>query len=32
MDSSQLNPTGRFSDRVDDYVRYRPTYPAAAVL
>ena len=26
-----LNPTGRFSDRVDDYVRYRPTYPAAAV-
>jgi SAM-dependent methyltransferase len=32
MDPSQLNPTGRFSDRVDDYVRYRPTYPAAAVL
>jgi SAM-dependent methyltransferase len=28
---SDLNPTGRFSDRVDDYVRYRPTYPAAAV-
>jgi len=31
MDPSQLNPTGRFSDRVDDYVKYRPTYPAAAV-
>ncbi len=26
-----LNPTGRFSDRVDDYVRYRPTYPSVAV-
>ncbi|HXN32780.1 MAG TPA: class I SAM-dependent methyltransferase [Polyangiaceae bacterium] len=24
-----LNPTQRFSDRVDDYVRYRPSYPAA---
>ncbi|MBX3437044.1 MAG: class I SAM-dependent methyltransferase [Planctomycetaceae bacterium] len=32
--SSELadqNPTGRFSDRADDYVRYRPTYPAAAI-
>lgn len=27
----EMNPTGRFSDRVDDYVRYRPTYPAAAI-
>lgn len=25
------NPTGRFSDRVADYVRFRPTYPAAAI-
>ena len=24
---SELNPTGRFSDRVADYVRYRPSYP-----
>jgi len=30
-DPSDLNPTGRFSDRVEDYVKYRPTYPAAAV-
>jgi SAM-dependent methyltransferase len=26
---SELHPTARFSDRVDDYVRYRPDYPAA---
>jgi SAM-dependent methyltransferase len=26
-----MNPTQRFSDRVDDYVRYRPSYPAALV-
>jgi SAM-dependent methyltransferase len=25
-----MDPTGRFSDRADDYVRYRPDYPAAA--
>ena len=31
VDPSDLNPTGRFSDRVEDYVKYRPTYPAAAV-
>jgi len=24
---SHLNPTGRFSSRVSDYVRYRPSYP-----
>ena len=24
-------PTQRFSDRVDDYVRYRPSYPAAVM-
>jgi SAM-dependent methyltransferase len=30
-DPSDLDPTGRFSDRVDDYVRYRPSYPAEAV-
>ncbi|MFO1093741.1 MAG: class I SAM-dependent methyltransferase [Planctomycetaceae bacterium] len=28
---SDLNPTTRFSDRVADYVRYRPSYPAAAI-
>lgn len=26
-----LDPTGRFSSRVDDYVRYRPSYPADIV-
>ena len=26
-----LNPTGRFSSRVDDYARYRPSYPAQIV-
>ena len=26
---NELNPTIRFSDRVDDYVRYRPDYPHA---
>ncbi len=26
-----LDPTGRFSDRAADYVRYRPDYPAAAL-
>jgi SAM-dependent methyltransferase len=26
-----LNPTGRFSSRVDDYRRYRPSYPPAIV-
>jgi SAM-dependent methyltransferase len=26
-----LNPTGRFSDRTDDYVKYRPSYPKAAI-
>jgi SAM-dependent methyltransferase len=30
-DPSDLKPTTRFSDRVDDYVRYRPSYPEAAV-
>jgi len=24
---ADLNPTGRFSSRVDDYLRYRPSYP-----
>jgi SAM-dependent methyltransferase len=28
---SELDTVGRFSDRVADYVRYRPTYPAPAV-
>jgi SAM-dependent methyltransferase len=26
-----MNPTQRFSDRVDDYVRYRPSYPAPLI-
>jgi SAM-dependent methyltransferase len=26
-----LNPLGRFSDRAADYVKYRPTYPTAAI-
>ncbi len=26
-----LNPLTRFSDRATDYVKYRPTYPAAAI-
>jgi ubiquinone/menaquinone biosynthesis C-methylase UbiE len=30
-DLSDLNPTTRFSDRVADYVRYRPSYPSAAI-
>jgi SAM-dependent methyltransferase len=25
------SPTARFSNRADDYVRYRPSYPAAAI-
>jgi SAM-dependent methyltransferase len=30
-DFGDLNPTGRFSDRAEDYRRYRPDYPAAAL-
>jgi len=30
-DPASLDPTGRFSDRADDYVKYRPDYPAAAI-
>ncbi|MFQ4138742.1 class I SAM-dependent methyltransferase [Nodosilinea sp. PGN35] len=26
-----LNPVGRFSDRAEDYARYRPSYPTAAI-
>lgn len=26
-----LSPTTRFSDRAEDYARYRPSYPAAAI-
>ena len=29
--SNQVNPTGRFSNRVADYVRYRPDYPPEAI-
>jgi ubiquinone/menaquinone biosynthesis C-methylase UbiE len=28
---NELNPTGRFSDRVGNYVKYRPSYPAELV-
>jgi len=28
---SDLHSTARFSDRVDDYVRYRPDYPSALI-
>jgi len=27
----EMNPTGRFSERAEDYVRFRPSYPVAAV-
>src|SRR5262245_60867412 len=27
----QMNPTGRFSDRADDYARWRPSYPPEAI-
>lgn len=30
-DASAAQPTTRFSDRVADYVRYRPSYPAGVV-
>ncbi|HEY5228851.1 MAG TPA: class I SAM-dependent methyltransferase [Opitutaceae bacterium] len=30
-DSPGVDPLGRFSDRVGDYVKYRPTYPSALV-
>lgn len=28
---NNLNPTGRFSNRVDNYTRYRPGYPTAII-
>jgi SAM-dependent methyltransferase len=31
FDLTAMNPTGRFSDRAEDYRRYRPDYPAAAL-
>ncbi|MEG4808467.1 class I SAM-dependent methyltransferase [Microcoleus sp. F8-D3] len=27
----EMNPLGRFDDRAADYVKYRPSYPAAAI-
>ena len=30
-DLAAMNPTGRFSDRAEDYRRHRPDYPAAAL-
>jgi SAM-dependent methyltransferase len=29
MTPARLNPTQRFSSRVENYIKYRPTYPAA---
>lgn len=29
--ATDLDPLRRFSDRVEDYVRYRPTYPAGVI-
>jgi hypothetical protein len=29
MPLQDLDPTRRFSDRVNDYVKYRPSYPEA---
>lgn len=31
MPTNPTDPTGRFSDRVDNYVRYRPGYPAEVI-
>ncbi|MGH2409828.1 MAG: hypothetical protein ACRDGS_05590, partial [Chloroflexota bacterium] len=31
MDRDPLDPTRRFSDRVDNYVAYRPSYPQAVI-
>jgi SAM-dependent methyltransferase len=31
VSSSDLDPTERFSNRADDYARYRPSYPSAAI-
>jgi SAM-dependent methyltransferase len=31
MDLADLNPVGRFSDRAADYVKFRPSYPSAAI-
>lgn len=31
MEPLDANPTRRFSDRAEDYARYRPSYPAAAI-
>jgi ubiquinone/menaquinone biosynthesis C-methylase UbiE len=30
-DLSKLNPTNRFSNRVENYVKYRPSYPDAVI-
>jgi hypothetical protein len=30
-DAQPLDTVTRFNDRAADYVRYRPTYPAAAI-
>lgn len=31
MEPRDAHPTRRFSDRAEDYARYRPSYPAAAI-
>jgi SAM-dependent methyltransferase len=30
-ETNEIDPTRRFSNRAEDYARYRPTYPAAAI-
>lgn len=27
----QMNPQSRFSDRAEDYAKYRPSYPSEAI-
>lgn len=31
MEGSQRNPKGRFSDRVENYIKYRPSYPPEVI-
>lgn len=31
MSNEQLNPQSRFSDRAQDYAKYRPSYPSEAI-
>ncbi len=31
MEGTDRNPTTRFSDRVENYIKYRPTYPPEVI-